>query len=114
MQSAFVDIGLERDAFLYVTDFLLEEDEEVDVIDQGTSRPARGPVQRTEERYAPIEADEFIPPAELVAHTPNEQTAETRESAPGQLPQRQRPPKSPSPPPPPARHRHFPTPQEHD
>src|SRR5512147_753769 len=29
MQSAFVDIGLERDAFLYVSDFLeLEEDDE--------------------------------------------------------------------------------------
>ena len=27
MQSAFVDIGLERDAFLYVTDFLEEQDE---------------------------------------------------------------------------------------
>ncbi|HUB18144.1 MAG TPA: Rne/Rng family ribonuclease [Acidobacteriaceae bacterium] len=28
MQSAFVDIGLERDAFLYVTDFLEEQDED--------------------------------------------------------------------------------------
>src|SRR5690349_1114221 len=27
MQSAFVDIGLERDAFLYVTDFFDEEEE---------------------------------------------------------------------------------------
>jgi ribonuclease G len=26
MQSAFVDIGLERDSFLYVSDFLDEED----------------------------------------------------------------------------------------
>jgi len=32
MQSAFVDIGLERDAFLYVTDFL-EESEETDDIE---------------------------------------------------------------------------------
>ncbi|MGD0015137.1 MAG: ribonuclease, partial [Bryobacteraceae bacterium] len=31
MQSAFVDIGLERDAFLYVTDFF-EENEEYDRI----------------------------------------------------------------------------------
>ena len=31
MQSAFVDIGLERDAFLYVSDFLdLQDDEEED------------------------------------------------------------------------------------
>src|SRR6202789_3037253 len=39
MQSAFVDIGLERDAFLYVTDFLeLEDSEDLDEIP--TSRPA--------------------------------------------------------------------------
>ena len=32
MQSAFVDIGLERDAFLYVSDFteFMEEEEEID------------------------------------------------------------------------------------
>src|SRR5215510_5475432 len=32
MQSAFVDIGLERDAFLYVSDFtdFLEDEDEVD------------------------------------------------------------------------------------
>src|SRR5258708_2955649 len=34
MQSAFVNVGLERDAFLYVSDFLLEEDEESDSLDQ--------------------------------------------------------------------------------
>jgi ribonuclease G len=28
MQSAFVDIGLERDAFLYVTDFLEEQEDQ--------------------------------------------------------------------------------------
>src|SRR5579872_4037987 len=33
MQSAFVDIGLERDAFLYVTDFL-EEQEDQDEFEQ--------------------------------------------------------------------------------
>ncbi len=89
MQSAFVDIGLERDAFLYVTDFLLEEDEEVDVIDQGASRPARGSVQRTEERAAPIEADEVILPAELVAETDSDEAAETRESSPSQAGERE-------------------------
>src|ERR1700691_124935 len=30
MQSAFVDVGLERDTFLYVTDFLEEEHEDID------------------------------------------------------------------------------------
>ena len=32
MQSAFVDIGLERDAFLYVSDFFLEDQEDYDKI----------------------------------------------------------------------------------
>src|SRR3982750_1928199 len=34
MQSAFVDIGLERDAFLYVTDFLeeVEDNDDLDTI----------------------------------------------------------------------------------
>ncbi len=35
MQSAFVDIGLERDAFLYVTDFMeLEDQEETDELEK--------------------------------------------------------------------------------
>src|SRR6202040_2249043 len=35
MQSAFVDVGLERDAFLYVTDFLeLEDPEEADELEK--------------------------------------------------------------------------------
>jgi Rne/Rng family ribonuclease len=38
MQSAFVDLGLERDAFLYVTDFLeMEDPEESDEIERATS-----------------------------------------------------------------------------
>ncbi|HUB30142.1 MAG TPA: Rne/Rng family ribonuclease [Terracidiphilus sp.] len=37
MQSAFVDIGLERDAFLYVTDFLeLEDQEETDELEKAS------------------------------------------------------------------------------
>src|ERR1041385_1371892 len=39
MQSAFVDLGLERDAFLYVTDFL-EEHEDFDKV-TGEERPLR-------------------------------------------------------------------------
>jgi len=39
MQSAFVDIGLERDAFLYVSDFMeLDDSEEVEEVP--TNRPA--------------------------------------------------------------------------
>ncbi len=46
MQSAFVDVGLERDAFLYVTDFLeLEDSEETDELEKaavaGGSQPPR-------------------------------------------------------------------------
>jgi Rne/Rng family ribonuclease len=47
MQSAFVDVGLERDAFLYVTDFLeLEDPEEADEIERaaattGVTQPPR-------------------------------------------------------------------------
>jgi ribonuclease G len=38
MQSAFVDVGLERDAFLYVTDFLeLEDPEESDEIEKAAT-----------------------------------------------------------------------------
>jgi len=39
MQSAFVDIGLERDAFLYVTDFLeMEDQEDTDEIERAASK----------------------------------------------------------------------------
>ena len=47
MQSAFVDIGLERDAFLYVTDFLEEQDAEEDV---ETEPVPSAPRQRYESR----------------------------------------------------------------
>ena len=63
MQSAFVDVGLERDAFLYVTDFLeLEDQEESDELEKaavtGGNQPVREirqqggtrPGQRTEQR----------------------------------------------------------------
>src|ERR1700760_4905566 len=40
MQSAFVDIGLERDAFLYVSDFLeLTDEEETDELEKAASSP---------------------------------------------------------------------------
>ncbi len=60
MQSAFVDVGLERDAFLYVTDFMeLEDPEETDEIEKaavsGANQPPRevrhtAPEGRTEGR----------------------------------------------------------------
>src|SRR5258705_13297663 len=48
MQSAFVDIGLERDAFLYVSDFMeLEDQDELDEVPTDRPVPERhpGPVQ---------------------------------------------------------------------
>src|SRR5271165_1302040 len=47
MQSAFVDLGLERDTFLYVSDFL-EEHEDIDKVEE---RPAdRPPRERDRDR----------------------------------------------------------------
>ncbi len=76
MQSAFVDIGLERDAFLYVSDFLEvggeEGDEEFDNIpaghgmldlrpqEQQTAAPAAAPVDEEEDVEAVVE--DFTPP----------------------------------------------------
>jgi Rne/Rng family ribonuclease len=46
MQSAFVDVGLERDAFLYVTDFLeLEDQEESDEIEKAAVTGGNQPVR---------------------------------------------------------------------
>ncbi|HYG79771.1 MAG TPA: hypothetical protein VD861_05250, partial [Pyrinomonadaceae bacterium] len=66
MQSAFVDIGLERDAFLYVSDFFDEEEEfERIVIDKTkkavdpveAARAARGAIEQARvEREQHIEA----------------------------------------------------------
>src|SRR5258708_26643248 len=62
MQSAFVDIGLERDAFLYVTDFLEEQEDQEDfeqVVNRAHSdaqpelpRPQSQPQQAIEEDAA--------------------------------------------------------------
>jgi ribonuclease E len=89
MQSAFVNIGLERDAFLYVSDFLLEEDD-VEGLDQVVARgriiESPSPEGQAEERVpdssGPLEADEIIPPAELAAESsPTEQQSGGAEGA---------------------------------
>src|SRR6202049_5259997 len=44
MQSSFVDIGLERDAFLYVTDFLeMEDQEESDELEKAAAAGGNQP-----------------------------------------------------------------------
>lgn len=52
MQSAFVDIGLERDAFLYVSDFteFMEEEEEIDFREVGDEARMPGPPPRVDDR----------------------------------------------------------------
>ncbi len=65
MQSAFVNIGLERDAFLYVSDFLLEEDEDADAIGEAVASSRNSPiieVRSHEGPHGPIEAQEIMPP----------------------------------------------------
>ena len=65
MQSAFVNIGLERDAFLYVSDFLMEEDEDADAIGEAVASSRNSPiieVRSTEQQQGPIEAQEIMPP----------------------------------------------------
>src|SRR5919206_562655 len=53
MQSAFVDIGLERDAFLYVSDFLEEEE-----FEGAFTEEAEKPVKETKAAAEPVAAVE--------------------------------------------------------
>jgi ribonuclease G len=56
MQSAFVDVGLERDAFLYVTDFMeLEDPEETDEVEKAATTGNQAP--REVRRTAPQESN---------------------------------------------------------
>ena len=49
MQSAFVDIGLERDAFLYVSDFFYEDQEEYDkVFEEAEARATKFTAQQAD------------------------------------------------------------------
>jgi ribonuclease G len=101
MQSAFVDIGLERDAFLYVSDFFDEEEEferividksqKVDVAEAqkaAAEQIALGRVERerhieaTQERVEPLaelEQEEFVDA--VIEEPPAEQPTETGEPA---------------------------------
>jgi ribonuclease G len=65
MQSAFVDIGLERDAFLYVSDFMELEEHDDDLTDVvPTNRPpvqeSRPPQPRAETVAAPAEGASYV------------------------------------------------------
>jgi ribonuclease G len=92
MQSAFVDVGLERDAFLYVTDFLeeQEESEEYERVDAGNGRERR-PGREGGERREGRESGERRESREPRGRT---QEPEAELSAAGEAPQRrgERPP----------------------
>jgi ribonuclease G len=61
MQSAFVDIGLERDSFLYVSDFL--EEEEFDAVFTEERKESRRPARAERGRAARgVPAVEEVPP----------------------------------------------------
>lgn len=64
MQSAFVNVGLERDAFLYVSDFLLEEEDDAEVLDQVRIPGPPEPDGTAARAGTPIEAEDILPPAE--------------------------------------------------
>jgi len=101
MQSAFVDIGLERDAFLYVTDFIeLEDQEETDELEKAAESGANQPpreirhphgirLEESEVRRPRQEARQELPPAEeiVIAAAPaeaEEQTDSESAEAPGE------------------------------
>ena len=90
MQSAFVDIGLERDAFLYVSDFFDEEEEfERIVIDKskkGTPDAEHAAAEEVAlnraEREQKIElTQERVEPFQEVEAAPAEEAPESQESA---------------------------------
>jgi ribonuclease G len=91
MQSAFVDIGLERDAFLYVSDFFFEDQEDYDKILEeaeasavgftaeqaqaavGATPPAEAAnKEATPQRVAPVPATSQIPNGAAPAQAPLE------------------------------------------
>jgi ribonuclease G len=73
MQSAFVDLGLERDTFLYVSDFL-EEHEDIEQITE--ERPARASRTARREPSRPAKLEESTAAS---AHAPAEATLEPGE-----------------------------------
>src|SRR5436305_4760123 len=85
MQSAFVNVGLERDAFLYVTDFLLEEEDDAEGLEQviSRSRPEIYEVSAQTSHPEPIEAEEIIQPAEL--HAQHLHVEEAEEPGPAEI-----------------------------
>ncbi len=97
MQSAFVDLGLERDTFLYVSDFSDETDEDFDRVSVNreavrSERGSRQPAERLavqELSSEPAEAAEVAPPASLgTAETEPASVPQTERADRGERPDR--------------------------
>jgi Rne/Rng family ribonuclease len=118
MQSAFVDIGLERDAFLYVSDFFEDAEEYDKVVAEAEARvsriPEKGsfpPVSPPAEQAEAAEpaGGEEPPPAEILAETPEPPTTPEVQPAPSPQQQAAAPPvESPAAPPPTSAPAHAP------
>src|SRR3954452_10102853 len=86
MQSAFVDLGLERDTFLYVSDFFEEHGEDFDRVEERPSGRRESPKPEPPKQDAGSgqpEPGRVVPPP--VAPTP-EPTVEPAEAADAELP----------------------------
>ncbi|MDR3719891.1 MAG: hypothetical protein P4K98_13915, partial [Bryobacteraceae bacterium] len=86
MQSAFVDLGLERDAFLYVTDFMeLEDSEETDELEKAAASGAnQAPreVRHTIAAPARPEASSEAPAEDRPARSNQRQDRQSRDRRP--------------------------------
>src|SRR5215475_7785122 len=78
MQSAFVDIGLERDAFLYVSDFMELENQDED-LDEVAALPVVQQVQPVVSEPAANEAQPEGEPQQLAITQPTTQPAPREE-----------------------------------
>ena len=86
MQSAFVDIGLERDAFLYVSDFMELEEHDEDLTDiVPANRSVQDMRQPAREESAAVEAHSYAaedaPETENFGNAASQDFAETEEPA---------------------------------
>src|SRR5689334_22205251 len=80
MQSAFVDIGLERDAFLYVSDFMeLEDSEDLDEVPASRNTQEH---RSSEPRHTPLQVEPTVSAAPAYTETPVSQADGTAEAAP--------------------------------
>jgi len=89
MQSAFVDIGLERDAFLYVSDFMELEEHDEDLTDvvpanRGVQDMRPQPGQESGEGEAQVPAGQEAPQSESFGNSISQDFAGTGEQGDGQ------------------------------